>query len=73
MAFHNHPPDSLRPSRADKTATEKLVKASRFLNIRFLDHLIISEEEYLSSLDEGALETLETRKLIMLNSILAMD
>ena len=42
VVIHNHPSGSLKPSRADKTATEKLVEASRFLNIKLLDHLIIS-------------------------------
>jgi DNA repair protein RadC len=73
VVIHNHPSGSLKPSRADKTATEKLVEASRFLNIKLLDHLIISEDEYFSFLDEGVFETLETRKFIMFNSILAMD
>jgi len=81
VVIHNHPSGSLKPSRADKTATEKLVEASRFLNIKLLDHLIISEDEYFSFLDEGVFETLalnndpglETRKLIMFNSALAMD
>lgn len=31
---------------SDINATEKLVKASRFLNIKLLDHLIISETEF---------------------------
>jgi len=81
VVIHNHPSGGLKPSHADKTATEKLMEASRFLNIRLLDHLIISEDEYFSFLDEGVFETLapdndpglETRKLIMFNSILTMD
>lgn len=73
VAIHNHPSGKLQPSRADKTVTEKLVEAGRFLNIRFLDHLIISEDNYFSFLDEGVFETLETRKFIMFNSVLAID
>jgi DNA repair protein RadC len=42
VVIHNHPSGSLKPSRADKTATEKLVDASQFLNIKLLDRLIIS-------------------------------
>lgn len=70
---HNHPSGSLQPSRSDKTATGKLVEAGRFLNIKLLDHLIISENKYFSFLDEGVFETLETKKFIMFNSILAME
>jgi DNA repair protein RadC len=73
VAIHNHPSGNLTPSRADKTVTEKLVEAGRFLNIRFLDHLIISEDKYFSFLDKGVFETLETSKFIMFNSVLAVD
>lgn len=73
VVVHNHPSGRLEPSRTDKTATEKFVEASRFLNIRLLDHLIISEKEYFSFLDEGVFETLEAKKFIMFNSVLAMD
>lgn len=50
---HNHPTGKLQPSRADKLVTEKLMEASRFLNIQLLDHLIISEKGFYSFFDEG--------------------
>jgi|SRR6218665_731524 len=73
VVAHNHPSGSLKPSRSDITATEKLVDASHFLNVKLLDHLIISETEFYSFLDNGEFEKMQTRKFIMFNSVLAME
>ncbi|MDF2383866.1 DNA repair protein RadC [Nostoc ellipsosporum NOK] len=50
---HNHPSGSLKPSRADEELTQKLVQAASLLDIRVLDHLIVSESGYYSFADEG--------------------
>lgn len=50
---HNHPSGSNAPSQADKELTKKLVDAGRLLDINVLDHLIVSENGYLSFSDEG--------------------
>ena len=50
---HNHPSGNLQPSKADKDITEKIIKAAAFLDIKILDHLIVSDEGYFSFLDEG--------------------
>ncbi|MBO9573899.1 MAG: JAB domain-containing protein, partial [Chitinophagaceae bacterium] len=47
-AIHNHPSGRLKPSNADKEITKKMMAASDFLNVRLLDHLIISEKGYFS-------------------------
>ena len=52
---HNHPSGSLRPSRADEELTTKIKNAGSFLDIKLLDHLILSEEAYYSFADEGLL------------------
>ncbi|OZV66873.1 RadC family protein [Winogradskyella aurantia] len=52
---HNHPSGTLKPSRADKEITQKLRTASSSLDIKVLDHLIITEKDYLSFADEGLL------------------
>jgi len=52
---HNHPSGSLRPSRADQELTQKIKGAAALLDIRVLDHLIVSEEGYFSFADEGLL------------------
>lgn len=50
---HNHPSGNLKPSNADIKITKSLVKAGEFLEIKILDHLIISEQGYFSFADEG--------------------
>lgn len=52
---HNHPSGSLRPSRADEELTGKIKEAAKFLDIRVLDHLIVSEHGYYSFSDDGLL------------------
>lgn len=52
---HNHPSGTLKPSMADKQITEKLKKASEALDIKILDHLIVTEQDYLSFADQGIL------------------
>lgn len=52
---HNHPSGSLRPSRADEQLTQKIKEAARFLDIKVLDHIIVSNEGYYSFADEGIL------------------
>lgn len=53
---HNHPSGSLKPSEADKKITERILKAGELLDIKLLDHIIISPSgEYFSFSDEGLL------------------
>jgi DNA repair protein RadC len=52
---HNHPSGTLIPSDADKQITKKLIQAGASLDIKILDHLIISESSYFSFADEGVL------------------
>lgn len=50
---HNHPSGTLVPSDADKQITKKLKLAGDSLEIKVLDHLIITETDYFSFVDEG--------------------
>jgi len=50
---HNHPSGNLKPSKADIAITNKLKSAGESLEIKVLDHLIISEQGYYSFADEG--------------------
>lgn len=43
VLVHNHPSGRLTPSRADKDLTEHVKKASATLNIRLLDHVIVTD------------------------------
>jgi DNA repair protein RadC len=50
---HNHPSGALLPSDADKQITRKLKLAGESLEIKVLDHLIVTETSYFSFADEG--------------------
>lgn len=50
---HNHPSGALTPSDADKQITRKLKLAGDSLEIKVLDHLIVTENHYFSFVDEG--------------------
>ena len=52
---HNHPSGTLKPSEADKQITQKLKAAAQSLDIKVLDHLIITEKAYFSFADETIL------------------
>ena len=52
---HNHPSGTLRPSAADKQITQKIKTASETLDIKVLDHLIITQKSYYSFADENML------------------
>ena len=50
---HNHPSGSLKPSRADEELTNKIKEAAKLLDIKVMDHIIVSDEGYFSFADEG--------------------
>ncbi|MGB5274606.1 MAG: DNA repair protein RadC, partial [Flavobacteriaceae bacterium] len=52
---HNHPSGTLKPSEADRAITQKLKLAAEALDIKILDHLIVTQKEYFSFADENAL------------------
>ncbi|HET8855841.1 MAG TPA: DNA repair protein RadC [Salinimicrobium sp.] len=52
---HNHPSGNLTPSNADKILTEKLAAAGESVDIKVLDHVIVSDKSYFSFADEGLL------------------
>ncbi len=52
---HNHPSGTLKPSTEDKRVTEKLKSAAAALDIKVLDHLIITQKDYFSFADTNLL------------------
>ncbi len=52
---HNHPSGTLKPSNADKQITQKIKRASESLDIKVLDHLIITQKDYYSFADNQLL------------------
>jgi DNA repair protein RadC len=55
ILVHNHPSGTLKPSEADKQLTKKLKAAGESLDIKVLDHLIITEKAYFSFADDNLL------------------
>lgn len=52
---HNHPSGTLKPSESDRQITRKLKLAGENLDIKVLDHVIVTESSWLSFADEGLL------------------
>ncbi len=50
---HNHRSGSLRPSQHDDTLTDRVKNAAKIMDIRVLDHIILSDSGYYSYADEG--------------------
>lgn len=56
ILIHNHPSGVTEPSRSDRVFTKQIRDALRPLDIRLLDHLIVSRSDVYSFLDHGLLE-----------------
>lgn len=52
---HNHPSGSVQPSRADESLTQTLKAALALIDIRVLDHIIVSLTDTLSMAEKGLL------------------
>ncbi|KAF2510719.1 JAB domain-containing protein [Flavobacterium zhairuonense] len=50
---HNHPSGNLSPSEADIQITKRIKQVGESLDVKVLDHLIITESKYYSFVDEG--------------------
>ncbi len=55
LLFHNHPSNKLKPSTTDKSLTDKIIRSAEVLDLKVLDHLIITEDDYYSFADNGDL------------------
>lgn len=55
ICCHNHPCGQCYPSNADIDSTKILQKAAKILGIVFMDHIIITKEDYFSFLEHGML------------------
>ena len=51
--IHNHPSGSLKPSKEDIDITTKIKKACELLNIRLIDHVIVTDANFYSFHDHG--------------------
>ena len=52
---HNHPSGTLRPSQSDLKITKRIKDGALTLDLKLLDHLIITEKSYYSFADEAIL------------------
>lgn len=50
---HNHPSGNLKPSQSDLELTKKIREAGIFMDLPVLDHIIMTDEGFLSFADEG--------------------
>ncbi|WP_298156140.1 RadC family protein [Flavobacterium sp.] len=55
IMVHNHPSGNMKPSDADRSITRKLKDACDLLDISFVDHLIISRNNFFSFTQDGLL------------------
>ncbi len=53
LAFHNHPSSNINPSISDIKLTERINKACKTIDLKLLDHIIITENSYYSFADNG--------------------
>lgn len=53
ILIHNHPSGNVEPSDADRFMTKKISDAGRLLEIKILDHIILTADNYYSFSDEG--------------------
>lgn len=59
MMFHTHPKGSSKPSYEDLETTQRCVYIASLLGIKFLDHLIFTENEYSSMYQLGYLDIMK--------------
>jgi DNA repair protein RadC len=55
IVSHNHPSGNAQPSQEDFAITKQIKAAGEVLNIKLLDHIILTYDNYLSFLSEGYL------------------
>ena len=55
ILVHNHPSGNLRPSPQDDAITRQFKEGCNYLDIKMLDHIIVTQDGYFSYSDEGRL------------------
>lgn len=55
ILVHNHPGNDPKPSRQDVELTKRIITAAREVDLRVLDHLVVTEKSYFSFQSEGML------------------
>jgi len=68
VMVHNHPSGALEVTDPDLIFTDHMLKAGQLLQIEVLDHLIITEEGYVSFKDLGLMDKLSESGLFEITS-----
>ncbi len=53
ICVHNHPSGDSRPSLEDRALTNDLIRAANCVEVKFLDHVIIADDQYYSFNERG--------------------
>lgn len=53
VLFHNHPSEDVSPSGDDVELTRRMKTAAEYVGLRFLDHLVLTPENYYSFVEHG--------------------
>lgn len=70
---HNHPSGNLTPSDKDKDLTDRLYQVGKILNIKVIDHLIITTQTFMSFTDTGLLEQIKESTKWVPNYVVAEE
>jgi DNA repair protein RadC len=57
ILIHNHPSSNLTPSINDRLITQRFNEIGKLLNIKVVDHIILTASSYCSFLDEGFIKS----------------
>jgi len=53
ILMHNHPSGNTQPSTEDEKVTDKVKNAGKLLDIKLLDHIIVTTDSFYSFADNG--------------------
>ena len=59
VLIHNHPSGEVQPSLGDEELTDRLIQCGRIINVRVVDHMIITPNTYYSFRNSGLFKELE--------------
>ena len=64
ILFHNHPSGNCKPSKADDELTKNITQLSSLASVDFIDHLIVSTDDYYSYSNECRYDVLKPQSMM---------
>ena len=64
ILFHNHPSGNCKPSKADDELTKNITQLSSLAGVDFIDHLIVSDDDYYSYSNECRYDVLKPQSMM---------